>query len=787
MDCLVDHCTDWMKTTLNSATSRASLAAAMSLVLTWNAPSPASDRTTIGARAAALGGAYVALAEDGYAVRWNPAGLARLRQHEINSMHTDLFGTGMTASYLSYAFPVDERLGLGVDWVDRSFDDDELSFAQGELGVAAGLRALPWLAVGASGKWHTMDAGLVDTPNPVGFSSKGSGWAMNAGLMAHPWPELSVGLALQDITATDIEYDNGSSQPFRSREWQVGAAYRLRPDLLVSGGLDEARRIGLEYQLRRSLVVRGGFSRDTDDAQGTAYALGAGVRHRFAVVDYAFTETPDLGGTHRFSAGLGFNLSSSVIRIEKLDIDPVFPALQKRYVRDPVGSVRLTNTSRKPVAANVSLYIGAAMESPTEIDQELVLAPGSRHVDLYALFGSELTNWRQNKITTAEVRVSYVDGGRPRSSSKRSQVTVYNANAIRWESIGTAAAFVTPGDKTVDSFARGVIQSQTSLAGRGGSASESLMTAMLVFNAIGLHGVRYLADPNNPYEEIAGREHIVDSIQYPSQLLHSRVGDCDDCTVLYCSLLENLGIRTAVIDAPNHILMAFDTGVSVFERQAVALPAGTFIERNGNLWIPVEVTLFGESFAAAWGAAAEETRRLLAAGELGMVDVQSSWREFPPSPPAAAAAVDLPDSTVVLSRFDSDWQALRQLRDQFLTREYGGTSATELTSDLAPTIIYNLVQLGEYERALSDLDSMANLGADPLTTGNNRAVVLYLHGRIESAIEAWQHLRGLYPDDADVTQNLNIARGQRISAARAVEPGRKGRSVITGLKGLAWK
>jgi hypothetical protein len=44
-------------------------------------------------------------------------------------------------------------------------------------------------------------------------------------------------------------------------------------------------------------------------------------------------------------------------------------------------------------------------------------------------------------------------------------------------------------------------------------------------------------------------------------ILYYRGGDCDDLSILYCSLLEVLGLDTAFITVPGHIYAAFDTGI----------------------------------------------------------------------------------------------------------------------------------------------------------------------------------------------------------------------------------
>lgn len=59
----------------------------------------------IGARPTGMGGAFVALCDDGNAGYWNPAGLSQLINFEIHSMYTSLF-LGTKFFYLGFSFPV---------------------------------------------------------------------------------------------------------------------------------------------------------------------------------------------------------------------------------------------------------------------------------------------------------------------------------------------------------------------------------------------------------------------------------------------------------------------------------------------------------------------------------------------------------------------------------------------------------------------------------------------------------------------------------------------------------
>ena len=89
-----------------------------------------------GARAVGMGGAFVAVADDGNAGYWNPAGLSQLRQVEITSMYTSLY-FGTKFFYLSLSIPLKKltKMNLNITGEEDEnkkkgdTDEDEYSFA----------------------------------------------------------------------------------------------------------------------------------------------------------------------------------------------------------------------------------------------------------------------------------------------------------------------------------------------------------------------------------------------------------------------------------------------------------------------------------------------------------------------------------------------------------------------------------------------------------------------------------------------------------------------------------
>src|ERR1041385_427816 len=67
----------------------------------------------VGARPAAMGSAYSALAEDAYAPTWNPAGLAFLDSPQLGAMHM-LYLESSSYEFGSFGLPLGPGRGIGM-------------------------------------------------------------------------------------------------------------------------------------------------------------------------------------------------------------------------------------------------------------------------------------------------------------------------------------------------------------------------------------------------------------------------------------------------------------------------------------------------------------------------------------------------------------------------------------------------------------------------------------------------------------------------------------------------
>ncbi len=99
---------------------------------------------------------------------------------------------------------------------------------------------------------------------------------------------------------------------------------------------------------------------------------------------------------------------------------------------------------------------------------------------------------------------------------------VLGKNKISWSVPERAAAFITPEDEIVNKFARTIVQQYNEVLVDQYNNSN-LGRATVLFDALGRHGIVYQADQATPWYLIASDSSIFDNIQYPAELLNSKI------------------------------------------------------------------------------------------------------------------------------------------------------------------------------------------------------------------------------------------------------------------------
>ncbi len=430
------------------------------------------------------------------------------------------------------------------------------------------------------------------------------------------------------------------------------------------------------------------------------------------------------------------------IEIKEVKINPLFSALYKYYETAPAGKITIANISKNKEVKNLkaSVMVKDFMDYPTASKVINSLKPGeSVTVDLHMLFSNKVLTVTEDTPLSANVRVDYVVSDREYFKENNVTFQLYNRNALTWSDDRKLASFITPKDPPVKVFARTVVQQYK--GNRLNVLNQNLQTAIEIFDALGSYGMTYVVDPKTPFTELSKSKEAVDYVQYPRETLRFKSGDCDDLTALYCSLLENVGISTALITIPGHIFMMFDTGVSRYDYREVTEDRGLIVEKANKVWIPVEITMPGEPFIRAWQEAAREYNRAVKKGEkIGIYPTAEAWVKYVPVTLEEFGwepEVPAKEQIALLYKRDIEYLVGRELKRRVAKIK------DQLKKNPNNPKLYNRLGIiyaryGEFENAVKNLKKAIDINPGYVAAINNMGNVYYLRGDYKNAYDQYK-------------------------------------------------
>jgi hypothetical protein len=225
------------------------------------------------ARAAALGGSFVAVADDASAPLFNPAGAAAVDGITAAFTRSAFFSGLVDPLVFEDAAHLAAELGRGgVALGVTTLADGESVYRETTVSAGYAHRLRRGIRVGGQVKW--LHAGL-DAANPdvadndylAGATSR-SAWTGDAGLLVSPLDGLTLGASVQNVRRADLTFGRSTASdadrtPTLGR---IGAAFRLRA---VAAAVEQA---ALEDLLARSLVTAEVVSGD-----GARFGAGAEI------------------------------------------------------------------------------------------------------------------------------------------------------------------------------------------------------------------------------------------------------------------------------------------------------------------------------------------------------------------------------------------------------------------------------------------------------------------------------------------------------------------------------
>ncbi len=300
----------------------------------------------VGARPQALGTAFAALADDGTATYWNPAGIGQLKQLQVSVMHAEQFAGEVNYDFASLVLPFQKKSTFGISVVRLGIDgipdtrnaliDTIQSNGRIDEGERLNVDAITFFS-NTDYAFYFSYAHEKSSSTYFGTNVKvirrnigdNSAWGIgfDAGFLSHIG-DFSYGANLMDVTSTVVAWDTGKRELI-SPTVKIGSAYTFSTSSLPFtiipvfdsdirfenrrtasrvniGSVSLDFHYGLELKYRSLIAIRVGF----DDIKRIAFGLGVHLKQ--LVVDYAFTSFDDfneLGNSHRLS--LSFDIRSN--------------------------------------------------------------------------------------------------------------------------------------------------------------------------------------------------------------------------------------------------------------------------------------------------------------------------------------------------------------------------------------------------------------------------------------------------------------------------------------------
>ncbi len=262
------------------------------------------------AQSAGFGGAYTAIANNGSAARWNPAGLAGQARSQVMFSHFSWL-QDVNIENDAVLTPVNDQLVVGGNFTYVNYGSitgySESNIATGDLSVydfagsvSFGLQVADNIGVGASAKIIRQSLGESISASAVAFDA---GALLTSGYMRF-------GATLNNIGQKMTFIQEGDDLPASARlglaASPFGSSTTGAVDVEIPFDGEMIVRSGLEYSFSGTYFLRGGYSFFPSQGErdfGSGAAFGAGLRMDNYQIDYAFSPAENLNGEaiHRFS------------------------------------------------------------------------------------------------------------------------------------------------------------------------------------------------------------------------------------------------------------------------------------------------------------------------------------------------------------------------------------------------------------------------------------------------------------------------------------------------------
>jgi len=291
-----------------------------------------------GARSLAMGGAYVALANEASAPYWNPGALTQIDEHQFLSMYAPFFEQ-TSYNFLSYVHPLGKLGNLGIsDVLLHSGGYEEVGYAGEVMGTNKSIYKNA-IIISYANRVHrqiSLGASLKLIHERV-IKYSGNGQGIDLGIIYEPLDELNIGLALQNVIQPKVTLRDEPN--VYKINLKAGLALKTFADRLtltadINKLVDEKTYFSAGVEISPWEKPASPSLKRVDLRVGCnhlqTFTCGIGLKIKFFSVDYAFN-THEMGNLHKFALTFGWG------NIYKATANPILKS-EKTYGLDALAN-----------------------------------------------------------------------------------------------------------------------------------------------------------------------------------------------------------------------------------------------------------------------------------------------------------------------------------------------------------------------------------------------------------------------------------------------------------------
>lgn len=316
--------------------------------------------------------------------------------------------------------------------------------------------------------------------------------------------------------------------------------------------------------------------------------------------------------------------STSEQKVELVDIEivrEIYPTFYDMYLDNPFALGKVVNISSEPVKFTPSIKIEGITEGKIDSPQ-MIVEPGDTAIVPFYLIIPEKLNLNRTTLSNAEFYVA-VSSDQPDDQMQKS-IIINSENA--WDgNVINLRYFIKKDVSFSINYSKNVLSEYKTLLDTLSMELYEFEKAKILFNNF-VKKMTYVSDPRAS----------VEYVQFPQQTFELKGGDCDDLSVAYCSLLESVGIQTALVDYKGngemrHVNVLFNSMLPPEQARLITQNDSKYFIRENEqgkdeVWISVETTSL-TNFNEAWNIGAEKFNKEainelgISAGKVEIIDV----------------------------------------------------------------------------------------------------------------------------------------------------------------------